>query len=214
MTLRDSINWCWPRNRQISKRGNFARGIHNEHQKSVLGRDSRSRYFGMGRRKRASGSGHVFSAKTLIQRAIPRFPHLSDDAQNSFFNNLTGVSTETFEEFNNGESNLNVTFPGSGITANLSGGTIQNFSSAGRFAISSPNYYNADTSTFAINFTAPIAAFGFYGTDIGDFWRCAEPDPYGHPRQYVVFGCPSFPGQRRVQPAKRLGALFRVLRLG
>jgi hypothetical protein len=94
---------------------------------------------------------------------------LSDDARNSFFDNLTGVSTETFEEFNNGDSNLNVTFPGSGITANLSGGTIQNFSSAGRFAISSPNYYNAATSSFAINFTAPISAFGFYGTDIGDF---------------------------------------------
>ena len=94
---------------------------------------------------------------------------LSNTARDNFFNNLTGVSTETFEEFNSGNSNLSVTFPGSGITASLSGGVIQNFSSAGRFAISSPNYYNTDTSTFAINFTAPVAAFGFYGTDIGDF---------------------------------------------
>ena len=137
---------------------------------------------------------------------------LSNTARDNFFNNLTGVSTETFEEFNSGNSNLSVTFPGSGITASLSGGVIQNFSSAGRFAISSPNYYNTDTSTFAINFTAPVAAFGFYGTDIGDFGGVLSltlTDIHGNVSSLVV---PASEGSSGSQPAKRVGALLRVLR--
>jgi hypothetical protein len=96
-------------------------------------------------------------------------PHpQSDAARDSFFANLTGVGTESLDGFASGTSNVPVNF-GNGVTATLSGGTIQNFSSAGRFAISSPNYYNTNTSNFSINMSSPIAAFGFYGTDIGDF---------------------------------------------
>jgi hypothetical protein len=92
----------------------------------------------------------------------------ADGARNSFFANLSGVGTETLDGFASGTSNVPVNF-GNGVTATLTGGVIQSFSSAGRFAISSPNYYNTATSSFTINLSDPIAAFGFYGTDIGDF---------------------------------------------
>jgi len=100
--------------------------------------------------------------------ATPIAHPISDAARASFFTNLTGVGTETLDGFANGTTTVPVNF-GNGVTATLTGGVIQNFSSAGRFAISSPNYYNAATSSFAINFSSPVAAFGFYGTDIGDF---------------------------------------------
>jgi hypothetical protein len=92
----------------------------------------------------------------------------SDAARASLFANLTGVGTESLDGFASGTTNVPVNF-GNGVTATLSGGVIQNSSSAGRFAISSPNYYNAATSSFVISLSNPIAAFGFYGTDIGDF---------------------------------------------
>lgn len=92
----------------------------------------------------------------------------SDAAQTNFFSNLIGIGTDGFDTVANGTTTVPVTF-GNGITATLTGGTIQQGSSAGRFAISSPNYYNTFSSSFGISFSAPVAAFGFYGTDIGDF---------------------------------------------
>lgn len=92
----------------------------------------------------------------------------SDAAQASFFSNLTGIGTDGFDTVAAGTTTVPVTF-GNGVTATLTGGNIQNSSSAGRFAISSPNYYNTFSSSFGITFSEGIAAFGFYGTDIGDF---------------------------------------------
>ena len=93
---------------------------------------------------------------------------VSDATSTSFLSQLTSPGVETFDSFANGATAVAPTF-GNGITATLNGGIIQNFPSVGRFAISSPNYYQADTSSFSINFSGPIAAFGFYATDIGDF---------------------------------------------
>jgi hypothetical protein len=96
-------------------------------------------------------------------------PHpISDATQAAFFSQLQNIGTDTLDSYASGTTTVNSVF-GNGITAQLTGGVIQNFSSGGRFAISSPNYYETDTSSFAIRFSAPIAAFGFYGTDIGDF---------------------------------------------
>lgn len=96
-------------------------------------------------------------------------PHpVSDATQTSFFSHLTDPGTETFDGFAPGTTTVDANF-NNGVTATLNGGEIQNFSSAGRFAISSPNYYNTSTSSFGINFSSGISAFGFYGTDIGDF---------------------------------------------
>lgn len=93
----------------------------------------------------------------------------SDAARNSFFSNLTGVGTETFESIASGTANPSLTFPGAGSATLTGGGSVLDFPNAGRFAISGSNYYNTNSSSAGIAFGAPISAFGFYATDVGDY---------------------------------------------
>lgn len=97
----------------------------------------------------------------------------------SFLSNLSGVGTETFEGFAAGTSApLNLTFPGAG-TATLAGGngnvastTPGTTNTYGRYAISGSHYWEVTAGgggDFTVNFSQAIAAFGFYGIDIGDF---------------------------------------------
>lgn len=95
-------------------------------------------------------------------------------ARNAFYSNLIGVGTEDFEGFLQGDTSLSLTFPGSSgsITASLTGGgSVFTYAAAGRFATSGNNWYNQDPgeNPFTISFSSGISAFGFYGTDIGDF---------------------------------------------
>jgi hypothetical protein len=94
---------------------------------------------------------------------------ISTAAQTSFLSNLQGVGTETFEALS-GAPPLALTFAGAG-TATLSGGSgIQSGNDGvGRYPISGNNYYYAGSNNFNLSFSAPIAAFGFYGVDIGDY---------------------------------------------
>src|SRR4029077_6622467 len=118
----------------------------------------------------------------------------------SFLAQLTSPGVETFDGFANGATAVAPSF-GNGVTATLNGGIINNFSNAGRFAISSPNYYEADTASFSINFSSPIAAFGFYGTDIGDFGGVLSlplTDAGGHTSSLIV---PATAGSNGSQPA-------------
>lgn len=111
-------------------------------------------------------------------------------ARNSFLSNLVGVGNQTFESFANltsiGGAGININFPGSGgaITANLSsgadpsgggicdqtvGGTVNGVGCGfQRFATSGDNYLQ-NASSMTLTFSSPIAAFGFFGTDFGDF---------------------------------------------
>lgn len=105
----------------------------------------------------------------------------SDASQNNFLQNLSGVGTEDFEGFPTGTSApLDLTFPGFGgdtLSATLTGdGRIKTVSEGeaffGRYSISGTNTWRADAtggSSFGIDFGQEIAAFGFYGIDIGDF---------------------------------------------
>ncbi|MBN2483719.1 MAG: VPLPA-CTERM sorting domain-containing protein [Candidatus Omnitrophica bacterium] len=97
----------------------------------------------------------------------------ADAAQSNFLSYLVGVGTEDFEGLSGGTSPLAITFPGAG-TATLGGtglvdtvtpGTTNGY---GRYAISGSNYWESGSS-FSISFSDPVAAFGFYGIDIGDF---------------------------------------------
>ena len=96
-------------------------------------------------------------------------------AQDNFLALLSGVGTESFETLPLGTSNPALVFPGAG-TATLAGdgGEVRDFSTAGRFATTGANFYSAQSATdgaatFTISFSDPVAAFGFFGTDIGDF---------------------------------------------
>lgn len=102
----------------------------------------------------------------------------SQAAEASFLSGLVGTGTETFESFSTGASApLALVFPGAG-TATLNGtGTIQSVPAGstngfGRYGVSPTNYWEVDagaTNNFDIGFSKPVAAFGFYGIDIGDF---------------------------------------------
>lgn len=93
----------------------------------------------------------------------------SNAARTQFFSNLNGVGTETFDTISNGTSNPSVSFPGAGTATISGGGNVTNGLGAGRFPISGSQFYEADLTSFRITFSNPIAAFGFYGTDVGDF---------------------------------------------
>ena len=109
-------------------------------------------------------------------------------AENSFLSLLTNVRTETFEGLDGGDTgSLPLAF--GTVNATLGGGAsgenmvIDNSPSptngSGRYSVSSANsggagskYWEVKAGTsgdFTITFTEKIAAFGFYGIDIGDF---------------------------------------------
>lgn len=98
----------------------------------------------------------------------------SDAARNAFFGNLVGVGTEDFEGVAPGTgAPLPIAFPGAGtatlqgngiLTEVLGGGT----NGFGRYPISGTRYWES-SDEFGITFDQPVAAFGFYATDIGDF---------------------------------------------
>lgn len=105
----------------------------------------------------------------------------ADAARNKFFSNLSGVGTENFDA--QGTDLANISFPGAGagtITATVSGSaeiididgllpfqlTGETFS--GRYPISGDRYLDFFDST-TVTFSQQITAFGFYGTDVGDF---------------------------------------------
>ncbi|HVZ09843.1 PEP-CTERM sorting domain-containing protein [Rhodopila sp.] len=103
----------------------------------------------------------------------------ADAARNDFFSNLNGVGTETFETLS-GSAPLTVNFGAAGTaTLNGSGSVVSvtpgTTNGAGRYSVpsaSSSRYWEVTAGgagTFSLAFSSPIAAFGFYGIDIGDF---------------------------------------------
>ncbi|MDO8457926.1 MAG: PEP-CTERM sorting domain-containing protein [Burkholderiaceae bacterium] len=96
----------------------------------------------------------------------------SDAAQSSFLSQLQGVGTETFESFATGtNAPLLLSFVGAG-TATLNGSaTVESSSTVccGRHPRSGTQLVETDSTDFAISFGSGVAAFGFFGTDIGEF---------------------------------------------
>ena len=98
---------------------------------------------------------------------------LADAARTNFLSNLLGVGTFNFESVANGAgAPLAVNFGAAG-TATINGtGNVDNVptdsDTVGRYPISGNQYWETG-DVFSIDFTTPVAAFGFYGIDIGDF---------------------------------------------
>jgi len=100
-------------------------------------------------------------------------------ADSTFRSNLTGVGTETFETQTVGAPAPLVLNFGVAGTAELTGGggrvtaTDSGSIGVGRYSVpGGSNYWDVTASaanSFQINFSQEIAAFGFYGIDIGDF---------------------------------------------
>lgn len=95
----------------------------------------------------------------------------ADAARTEFLSRLVDVGTETFESAELWtEAPLSISFGNAG-TATMGGdGYISKTflqTNTGRYPISGKQYWEA-WEEFSIDFSKPIAAFGFYGTDIGD----------------------------------------------
>lgn len=100
-------------------------------------------------------------------------------AENQFLNVLSGVGTEDFESFSTGVgAPLGLSFPGA-ANATLSGGsgavatvTPGSTNGVGRYGTSGSNFFEVSAGgagNFVVDFSSSVAAFGFYGIDIGDF---------------------------------------------
>jgi hypothetical protein len=97
----------------------------------------------------------------------------ADAARNAFFSNLSGVGTEYFDTFADGTvAPLIISFGAAGTAKIQGSGEVNSVPSGtngvGRYPISGDNYWEG-TNSFYIEFSDAIAAFGFYGIDIGDF---------------------------------------------
>jgi hypothetical protein len=115
------------------------------------------------------------------------------EAKDAFLSNDQSVTTcttcsENFESFKNGDAGtLNLSFPGNGITAQLTGNGVVSdsniathtglYSSPGDLngPITGTKYYETEPvgssamGTFTLTFSQAVGAFGFFGTDIGDY---------------------------------------------
>ncbi|MEM6744918.1 MAG: VPLPA-CTERM sorting domain-containing protein [Pseudomonadota bacterium] len=95
-------------------------------------------------------------------------------ARDGFLATLSsGVGTEDFESEAIGLfASLPISFPGStgSITATLSGSSVEidGAAGAGRFPTSGDNFVELLSAEMEIEFSSPVSAFGFFGTDIGD----------------------------------------------
>ncbi len=103
---------------------------------------------------------------------LPAHPN-ADAARTAFLASLIGVGTENFEGFANGTgAPLAINFPGAGTATLGGGGNIANVPAGtngfGRYPISGNQYWESGEG-FTVTFSDPVAAFGFYGVDIGDF---------------------------------------------
>lgn len=105
----------------------------------------------------------------------------SSAAETSFKSNLTGVGTETFESYAAGTNTpLVISFPGAGNATLLGGGNVSSVApgttnGVGRYSVpsaTSSKFWEVGAGAagnFDVTFSSAIAAFGFYGIDLGDF---------------------------------------------
>ena len=131
---------------------------------------------------------------------LTAFPN-AQAAEVEFLSYLVGVGTETFEGFaDNTYAPLALTFPGAGTATLTGGGDVNSVKPGttngfGRYAVSGSNYWAASSGSFAVAFTTPIAAFGFYGIDIGDFnGRLTLTTTGGATKNYTVNNTIGAPG--------------------
>ena len=97
----------------------------------------------------------------------------ADAASNRFLSHLVDVKTEDFENIRSGcyedlfvniSKTDSITLQGKGCIRNFPEGT----NGAGRYPLSGNKYWDT-FSNFSIILEQPVAALGFYATDIGDF---------------------------------------------
>ena len=109
---------------------------------------------------------------------IARAPNVNAAAARAaFLASLVGVGTETFEGLAVGTAGPTLNFGVAGNATLAGGGNVDGQGPGadgfGRYPSSGQRFYEATSAagggtTFTVNFSDPVAAFGFYGIDIGD----------------------------------------------
>ena len=97
----------------------------------------------------------------------------ADAVRDRFLSHLVDVKTEDFDNYRSGcYEGLYIDFPETDTVTLYGQGCIRNFptgtNGAGRYPISGNKYWDT-FSNFSIIFPEPVAALGFYASDIGDF---------------------------------------------
>ena len=112
--------------------------------------------------------------------AVQVAPTNSTVARNAFFSNLVAVGTQDFETFSTGANAAsvspisfgaagNASFSGSGL---VGGNGVGATNGVGRYSVPGGTRFwetDAGNGNFELTFSSVIAAFGFYGIDLGDF---------------------------------------------
>ena len=104
----------------------------------------------------------------------------ADAARTSFMGSLVGVGTEDFEGIAAGTPPpIGLVCPGAGTATLVSplGGSVTfqgpGTNGVGRYPSSGVHFFNTGSAssgpTFHVDFSTTVAAFGFYGIDVGDF---------------------------------------------
>jgi hypothetical protein len=96
----------------------------------------------------------------------------SAGAETAFLARLNTIGTENFEGFATGATGVTANFGATGVTGAISsttGSVSSGANGVGRFPVSGSKFYEVGSGTFTINFNTAVAAFGFYGADLGDF---------------------------------------------
>ena len=122
--------------------------------------------------------GEDINGSSSVPLLLSQMPN-SLAAQSTFLGGLSNVGTENFEtvtvgtfgpltlNFAGSSGNLSATLSGAGVVASV---TPLSPSNGGRYSVPGGNrYWQADAASFTVTFGADIAAFGFFGVDIGDF---------------------------------------------
>ena len=90
-------------------------------------------------------------------------------AEADFLSNLVGVGTEDFESFASGATPpLNLDFGVAGTASMQGNGMTVSGPMTGTFPISGTKQVQGFANSFDILFSDPVAALGFYATDVGD----------------------------------------------
>ena len=94
----------------------------------------------------------------------------STQAEANFLALLSGVGTESFESFTDRViSPLGLTFPGAVTPPCSVAGVPDDDPGTGQAAVDGTKWWRTGLGNdFSITFSQPIAAFGFYGIDVGD----------------------------------------------
>jgi len=152
-----------------------------------------------------SAAPTVFFGEDLGAGSAASIPN-SIAARNAFVSRLTSFGLQNFESFSAGDIFPGccgpLTFSGSSVTANITGGRILDAPFNERFAISGTDYLNSSFNQ-RLTFSSPVAAFGVFVVDAN------ETD--NNPATATQNGQLLSPAEIEARPFDTIDGIFRIV---